>query len=88
MTQNVVINNFQIIFPGQTTAIPRIGHLYCPDNTLSQVAAAGALQASNSSLGLLSTDILFVAASNGNAVCQPSIAPGTGIITLVALTAI
>ena len=88
MTQVVAINNFQIIFPGQTTAIPRLGHLYCPSNTLAQVAAAGALNAASPPPALLSTDILLVAASDGNAICKPSIAAGTGVITLVALNAI
>ncbi len=61
------INSFTINFPGQTACIPRIGHLYAPNNTLSEIAAAGYLNSYIQSQGfsVLATDVICAVGSNG-----------------------
>lgn len=83
----VTLNNFQINFPGQTTCIPRIGHLYAPNNTLSDLTTAGALNplVKSQGISILATDVICAVASNGTQWYKPVIAAGTGIITLTAL---
>lgn len=87
MSLPIILNNYQINFPGQTTCIPRIGHLYCPNNTLSDVTTAGALNplVAAEGISILATDIIAVVASNSSQMYYPKIAAGTGIITLTAL---
>jgi hypothetical protein len=87
MALPIILVNYQINFPGEMTCIPRIGRLYCPNNTLADVTTAGALNPllTSDQLSILSTDIIAVSASNGNQMYQPVIAAGTGIITLTAL---
>ncbi len=55
------VKQFTINFPGQNNIIPRIGHLYAPDNTLSEIAAAGYLNNYIQSQGfsVLPTDARF-----------------------------
>lgn len=85
MTINLV-NQFTINFPGQNNIIPRIGHLYAPNNTLAEVAAAGYLDSYIRSQGVsvLATDVVLAVASNGtqwykpvftNASCQLTVLP-------------
>jgi hypothetical protein len=65
--------------------VPRIGRLYAPNNTLSQVATAGFLDAYLAANGndLLATDFIAAVASNGHQWYRPSFSNGS--CTLVVL---
>lgn len=78
------INNFQIVFPGQTTCIPRIGHLYAPKNTLAEVATAGFLNPyiKQASISINPTDVILAYASNGVQWYKCVFAAGTDVLTL------
>lgn len=80
------VNNLQIVFPGQTTCVPRIGHLYAPNNTLSDVTAAGALNPyiQQAAVSLLPTDVILACASNGTQWYKCVFAAGTNVLTLTA----
>ena len=77
------VNQFTINFPGQNNITPRLGHLYAPNNTLSQVTAAGYLDAylQAYSFSVLSTDIIQVAASDGNQFYKPVFTNGSCQLT-------
>jgi hypothetical protein len=68
-----IVNQFTINFPGQNNIIPRIGHLYAPNNTLSEISAAGYLDGYIRSQGfsLLSTDVVLAVGSNGTQFYKP-----------------
>lgn len=53
--------------------VPRLGRLYCPANTLSEVAAAGFLDnyLKTQVMDLLATDFVFTVASNGHQIYKP-----------------
>ncbi len=67
------VNQFTINFPGQINIVPRIGHLYAPNNTLSQVTAAGFLDGYIKSQGfsVLKTDVICAVASDGTQWYKP-----------------
>jgi len=67
------VNQFTINFPGQNNIIPRIGHLYAPNNTLSQIATAGYLDNYIKSQGfsVLDTDVILAVGSNGTQWYKP-----------------
>lgn len=67
------VQQFTINFPGQVSITPRIGHMYAPTSTLSQVTAAGFLDSYIQSQGfsLLPTDVVLVVASNGTQWYKP-----------------
>ena len=67
------VNQFTINYAGQNNITPRLGHLYAPNNTLAEVTAAGYLDVYIKSQGfsVLSTDIIQVAASDGNQFYKP-----------------
>ena len=81
------INSLQIVFPGQTTCTPRIGHLYAPSNTLAEVTAAGFLNPYilQAQVSLLPTDVILACASNGTQWYKCVFAAGTRVLTLTAL---
>jgi hypothetical protein len=81
------INSLQIVFPGQTTCTPRIGHLYAPSNTLAEVTAAGFLNPyiKQAAISLLPTDAILACASDGTQWYKCVFAAGTRILTLTAL---
>ena len=81
------INSLQIVFPGQTTCTPRIGHLYAPVNTLAEVATAGFLDPyiKQASLSLLPTDAILACASDGTQWYKCVFAAGTRVLTLTVL---
>lgn len=75
-----MIQSFYINFAGENNNIvPRIGRLYAPDNTLSEVTAAGFLDnyILTQNFSLLPTDLVAVAASDGNNVYQPQFTDGS-----------
>jgi hypothetical protein len=65
--------------------IPRIGRLYAPNNTLSQVAAAGFLDSYLSANGndLLATDFVAAVASNGHQWYKPVFTAGSCQLTVL-----
>lgn len=80
------VYSFSINFPGQNNNVtPRFGHMYAPNNTLSEVAAAGFLDQYIKSQGfsLLPTDIIGVAASNGNQWYKPVFTAGSCQLTVL-----
>lgn len=73
-------------FAGQANAIvPRDGRLYCPNNTLAQVAAAGFLDnyLLTQSVSLLPTDFVFAVASDGHQIYKPVFTNGSCQLTVL-----
>ena len=81
----MAVTEFKLNFVGEGLD-PRLGRIKTTDN-LATVVGAGYLNPLVLSQGLdiRESDFLFVAASDGNQVYQPSINAGTGVITLVLL---
>lgn len=73
-------------FAGENNeVIPRIGRLYCPNNTLSEVAAAGFLDNYLKTQGanLLDTDFVAAVASNGHQWYKPVFTAGSCQLTVL-----
>lgn len=73
-------------FAGQANAIiPRDGRLYCPNNTLAQVEAAGFLDnyLQTQNISLLATDFVFCVASDGHQVLKPVFTNGSCQLTVL-----
>lgn len=73
-------------FAGENNGIiPRMGRLYCPNNTLAQVAGAGFLdgylQANGN--GLLATDFVAAVASDGHQWYKPVFTAGSCQLTVL-----
>lgn len=67
-------------FAGQNNeVIPRDGRLYCPNNTLAQVSAAGFLDnyLKTQGMNLLSTDFVLTVASDGHQIYKPVFTNGS-----------
>lgn len=81
----LLINQFTINFPGQNNIVPRIGHLYAPNNTLSEIAAAGALDAylQQQSVSVLATDVILAVGSNGTQWYKPVFTNGSCQLTVL-----
>ena len=61
-------------FAGENNdVIPRLTRLYCPNNTLAEVSAAGFLDnyLKTQSIALLSTDFVMTVASDGHQIYKP-----------------
>ena len=68
------VYSFTINFPGQNNNVtPRIGHLYAPNNTLAEIAAAGYLDGYIKSQGfsVLPTDFIAAVGSDGHQWYKP-----------------
>lgn len=65
--------------------IPRLGRLYCPNNTLAEVAAAGYLDnyLLTQSISLLATDFVFAVASDGHQTYKPVFTNGSCQLTVL-----
>ena len=65
--------------------VPRLGRLYCPSNTLSEVASAGFLDnyLRTQVMDLLATDFIFAVASNGHQVYKPVFTSGSCQLTVL-----
>ncbi len=65
--------------------VPRMGRLYCPANTLSEVAAAGFLDnyLSTQVMDLLATDFVFAVTSNGHQIYKPVFTDGSCQLTVL-----
>ena len=80
------VNSFTINFPGQNNGVtPRFGHLYAPNNTLSEIAAAGFLDNYIQSQGfsVLATDIIGAVGSNGSQWYKPVFTNGSCQLTVL-----
>jgi len=67
------INQFTINFPGQLGIVPRIGHLYAPNDTLTTISGAGYLDNYILAQGfsVLATDVICAVGSNGTQWYKP-----------------
>ncbi len=65
--------------------VPRLGRLYCPNNTLSEVAAAGFLDnyLMTQSMELKDTDFVAAVASNGHQWYKPVFTSGSCQLTVL-----
>ena len=73
-------------FAGQNNGvIPRDGRLYCPNNTLSQISAAGFLDnyLKTQNISLLSTDFVFAVGSDGHQIYKPVFTSGSCQLTVL-----
>ena len=73
-------------FAGQANAtIPRDGRLYCPNNTLAEVSAAGFLDnyLSTQNISLLPTDFVLTVASDGHQIYKPVFTNGSCRLTVL-----
>jgi hypothetical protein len=67
-------------FAGENNnVVPRLCRLYCPNNTLAQVATAGFLDyyLQTQSINLLPTDFVFTVASDGHQIYKPVFTNGS-----------
>jgi len=73
-------------FAGENNGIvPRMGRLYCPNNTLSEIAAAGFLDnyLSTQNVSLLATDFVAAVGSNGHQWYKPVFTNGSCQLTVL-----
>lgn len=73
-------------FAGQANAIvPRDGRLYCPNNTLAEVSAAGFLDnyLKTQNVALLATDFVLAVASDGHQIYRPVFTSGSCQLTVL-----
>lgn len=73
-------------FAGEANAvIPRMGRLYCPNNTLSQIAAAGFLDnyLKTQTISLLATDFVAAVGSDGHQWYKPVFTNGSCQLTVL-----
>ena len=73
-------------FAGEANqVVPRMGRLYCPNNTLSEVAAAGFLDnyLRTQTISLLPTDFVAAVASNGHQWYKPVFTNGSCHLTVL-----
>ena len=73
-------------FAGENNnVVPRLCRLYCPTNTLAEVAAAGFLDNYLNTQGanLLPTDFVFAVASDGHQVYKPVFTNGSCQLTVL-----
>ena len=73
-------------FAGEANnVVPRMCRLYCPSNTLSQVAAAGFLDnyLHTQNMALLATDFVMTVASNGHQIYKPVFTAGSCQLTVL-----
>jgi len=79
------VSQLTLNFPGQNNIIPRFGHLYCPKNTLSEIAAAGFLDnfIKTQNVSVLPTDIIGAVGSNGTQWYKPVFTAGSCRLTVL-----
>lgn len=70
---------------GESGIIPRITRLYCPNNTLSEIAAAAFLDnyLTTQGGGLLATDFVAAVGSNGHQWYKPVFTNGSCQLTVL-----
>jgi len=79
------VSQLTLNFPGQNNIVPRLGHLYAPTNTLSEIAAAGFLDyyLRTNPTGLQATDCLLTVGSNGTQFYKPVFTNGSCQLTVL-----
>jgi len=79
------INQFTLNFAGQNNIIPRIGHLYCPNNTLAEISAAGFLDnyIKTQSAAVYATDFVAAVGSDGHQWYKPVFTNGSCRLTVL-----
>jgi len=80
------VNSFTINFAGQANEVtPRLGRLYAPNNTLSQISAAGFLDQYIKSQGfsVLATDFIAAVGSDGHQWYKPVFTNGSCQLTVL-----
>ena len=80
------VYSFNISFPGQNNGVvPRIGRLYAPNNTLSEISAAGYLDSyiREQNFSVLATDIIAAVVSNGAQFYKPVFTAGSCRLTVL-----
>lgn len=73
-------------FAGENNGvIPRMGRLYCPNNTLAEVAGAGFLDSymQANSIALYATDFVAAVASDGHQWYKPVFTAGSCQLTVL-----
>jgi len=73
-------------FAGENNnVVPRMGRLHCPNNTLSQIAAAGFLDnyLHTQNIALLATDFVAAVGSNGHQWYKPVFTAGSCQLTVL-----
>lgn len=83
-TQSAI--TLKIEFAGENNdVVPRLGRLYCPNNTLAQIAAAGFLDNYLATQGanLLATDFVFAVGSDGHQIYKPVFSAGSCQLTVL-----
>ena len=76
----------KVNFAGENNdVVPRLARLYCPNNTLSEVASAGFLDnyLQTQNIELLATDFVFAVASNGHQTYKPVFTNGSCQLTVL-----
>ena len=80
------VYTFTINFPGQNnTVVPRIGHLYAPNDALATISAAGYLDGYIKSQGfsVLPTDVICAVGSDGTQWYKPVFTNGSCQLTVL-----
>lgn len=79
------ISQLTLNFPGQNNIVPRFGHLYCPNNTLTEIAAAGFLDnfIKTQNVSVLATDFIGAVGSNGTQWYKPVFTAGSCQLTVL-----
>ena len=77
------VQQFTINFPGQNNIVPRLGHLYAPNNTLAQISAAGFLDnyIRSQNFSVLGTDVILCHGSDGSQFYKPVFTAGSCQLT-------
>lgn len=73
-------------FAGEANnVVPRLCRLYCPNNTLAEISAAGFLDnyLSTQSISLLATDFVFTVGSDGHQTYKPVFTNGSCQLTVL-----
>lgn len=82
----MTVQSFTINFPGEANNVtPRVGRLYAPNNTLSQIAAAGFLDQyiKSQNFSVLPTDFIAAVGSDGHQWYKPVFTNGSCQLTVL-----
>lgn len=79
------VNQFTINFPGQNNIVPRVGHLYAPNDALATISSAGYLDNYIKSQGfsVLATDVIVAVGSDGTQWYKPVFTAGSCQLTVL-----
>lgn len=79
------VTQLTLNFAGQNNITPRLGHLYAPNSTLTQIATAGFLDnyLMNNPVGLTANDVLLTRGSDGSQFYKPVFTNGSCQLTVL-----